>query len=91
MAAEAATQEVFRLRFLLGEMGLNVTTPIILHEDNKPCIAFTDHPGNHRNAKHIDYRHCYAVCDYCETDRSIFLKALDPVILIKFRDRLVVS
>ena len=30
MAAATATQEAFWLRFLLGEMGLNVTTQIVL-------------------------------------------------------------
>ena len=57
MAAATVTQEAFWLRCLLEEMGLNVATPIVLHEDNKACISFADHPGNHRNSKHIDYRH----------------------------------
>ena len=43
--------------FLLEELGLNVTTAIVLREDNKACISFADHPGNHRNSKHIDERH----------------------------------
>ena len=45
MVTATATQDAFCLRFLLEEMGLYVTTPIILHEDNKACIAFADHPG----------------------------------------------
>ena len=57
MAAAAATQEAFWLRFLLEEMGLNVSTPIVQKEDNKACISFSDHPGEHRNSKHIDYCH----------------------------------
>ena len=39
MAAATATQEAFWLRFLLEELGLNVTTPIVLKKDNKACIS----------------------------------------------------
>ena len=103
MAAATATQEAFWLRFLLEEMGLNVTTPIVLREDNKACISFADHPGNHRNSKHIDYRHHFVregvqrgdiAMEYVTTAEQladIFTKALDPILFIKFRDRLVVS
>ena len=41
-------------------MGLNVATPIVMREDNKACINFADHPGNHRNSKHINFRHHFA-------------------------------
>ena len=57
MVAATATQEAFWLRVLLEELGLNVTTPFFLKEHNKACIRFSDHSGNHRNSKHIDYRH----------------------------------
>ena len=54
MATATATQEAFWQRFLLEEMELNLSTPIVLNEDNKACISFSDQPGNHRNFKHID-------------------------------------
>ena len=103
MAAATATQEAFWLRFLLEELGLNVSTPIVLKEDNKACISFSDHPGNHRNSKHIDYRHHFVregvqrgdiSMEYIETKfqlADIFTKALDTITFIKFRDMLVVS
>ena len=85
-------------------MGLNVSTPIVLEEDNKACISFSGHPGNRR----IDYRYhfvregvqCGDICtrwsEYIETQfqiiADIFTKALDAAMfLIKFRDMLMVS
>ena len=103
MAAAAATQEALWLRSLLEEMGLNVTTSIVLREDNKACISFADHPGYHRNSKHIDYIHNFLgkgvqrgdiAMQYVITVEhiaDIFRKALDPALFIKFRDQLVVS
>ena len=82
---------------------MNVTTPIVLKEDNKACISFSDHPGNHSNSKHVDCRHHFVregvqrgdiSMEYIETQfqlADIFTKALDAVTFIKFRDMLVVS
>ena len=103
MVAAAATQEVLWLRFLLDEMGLNVSTPIVLKKDNKACISFSDHSGSYRNAKRFDYRHQFVregvlrgdiSLEYSETkfqSADIFTKALDALIFIKIRDILVVS
>ena len=57
MAAATATQGAFWLRFLLEKMGLDVAIPIVQKEDNNACTSFSDHPGNHRDSRHIDYRH----------------------------------
>ena len=88
MAAATAVQEASWLGFLLEEMRLNGTTPIVLKENNKACISFSDHPGDHRNSKHIDYRHPFVregvqriSMDYIETQfqsADISTKALDP-------------
>ena len=37
-------------------MGFRSKKPIILYEDNKAAILFSDHPGDHRQLKHIDTR-----------------------------------
>ena len=37
-------------------MGFRSKKPIILYEDNKAAILFSDHPGDHRRSKHIDTR-----------------------------------
>ena len=87
----------------MEELGLNVATPIVLKEDNKACISFSDHPGNHRDSKHIDYCHHFVregaqrgdiTIEYIETKFQLadtFTKALDATTFIKFRDMLVVS
>ena len=56
MAASAAAQEAIWLNRLLEEMGFHSKKPIILYEDNKAAILFSDHPGDHRRSKHIDTR-----------------------------------
>ena len=60
MAASAATQEAMWQARLLEQMGMRVDLPIKLYEDNKSAIMFTDHPGDHRNTKHIDTRKEFA-------------------------------
>ena len=56
MAASAEAQEAIWLNSLLEEMGFRSKRPIILYEDNKAAILFSDHPGDHRRSKHIDTR-----------------------------------
>ena len=56
MAASAAAQEAIWLNRLLEEMGFRSKKPIILYEDNKAAILFSDHPGDHRRSKHIGTR-----------------------------------
>ena len=99
MVASTTTQEAFWIRYL----GVNIKPPIIMFEDNKACISFSDHPGNYRNSKHIDYRHHFAregvqrgdiKLVYGETLKQtadILTKALDPEKFIRFRDALVMS
>ena len=103
LAAATAAQESFWLRFLLEELGLNVSTPIVLKEDNKASITISDNPGNHPNSKQIDYRHHFVregvqrgdiSMEYIETKfqlADIFTKALDTITFNKFRDMHVVS
>ena len=43
MAASAAAQEAIWLNRLLEEMGFRSKKPIILYEDNKAAILFSDH------------------------------------------------
>ena len=79
-----------------------MSTPIVLKDDNKSFISFSDHPGNHRNSKHLDYRHNFVregvqrgnICmEFIQTKfqlADIFTKALNAVTFIKFRDMPVV-
>ena len=82
---------------------MNIQSPFVMFEDNKACISFSEHPGNHRNSKHIDYHHHFMregvrrgdiKLVYVETLKQIadiLTKALEPEKFIKFRDALVVS
>ena len=60
MTASAATQEAMWQARLLHQMGMRVDLLINLYEDNKFAIMFTDHPGDHRNTKHINTRKEFA-------------------------------
>ena len=74
-----------------------------MFEDNKACISFSEHPGNHRNSKHINYRNHFVregvqrgdiKLVYVETLKQIadiLTKALDPEKFVMFWDALVVS
>ena len=57
MAACAATQESLWLAMLMEQMGIEISRPIILKEDNKACIDFSKNPGDHKRSKHIDCRY----------------------------------
>ena len=73
-----------------------MSTPIVLKEDKKSGNSFSDHPGNHRYFKHINYRHHFLregiqrndiSMEYIETTfqlADIFTKALDAITFIKF-------
>ena len=56
MATTAATQEALWQTRLLQQLGMRVTLPVVLFEDNKSAILFSDHPGDHRTTKHISTR-----------------------------------
>jgi hypothetical protein len=43
MATTAATQDA---------LGMHITLPIVIFEDNKAAILFSDHPGDHQTTKH---------------------------------------
>jgi hypothetical protein len=57
MALAAAVQESIWFRMILEELKFPLQQPIRLYEDNVACIHFSDHPGEHRRSKHIDYRY----------------------------------
>jgi hypothetical protein len=103
MAASAAAQEALWLRMILEELGVSLDKPLVLLEDNRSAIAFSEHPGEHRRTKHIDYRHHFVRervqkkdirLDYIDTEdqlADILTKALDTNRFLKLRDMLVVS
>ena len=56
MAESEAAQDALRLNRLLQQLGLRTPTSTVLYENNKASILFPDHPGDHRQSKHIDTR-----------------------------------
>ena len=103
MAAAAATQEALWLRMILEELGISMSQPLLIHEDNNACIHFTEHPGEHKRTKHINYRYHFVrervqsgeikfiPIDSKEQIADILTKTLEPGPFKTARDRLVVS
>ena len=103
MALAAETQEAIWQMMVLQELGVEISGPIVIREDNKACQMFADHAGNFSRTKHIDVRyHFVRECltrgdiriDYVRTEEQvadIFTKALSRELFKKFRARLVVS
>jgi hypothetical protein len=57
MALSAATQECVWIRSLLRDMGVSLTAPTIIKEDNQGCIELTKSTKHHARTKHIDIRY----------------------------------
>ena len=103
MALAAETQEAIWQMMVLQELGVEISSPIVIREDNKACQMFADHAGNFGRTKHIDVRYHFVRerlargdirIDYVRTDEQvadIFTKALSRELFKKFRARLVVS
>ena len=53
IAACAATQEALWKKSVLEELNVKVQTPVLVGEDNKSTINFSEHLGSHRRTKHI--------------------------------------
>ena len=103
MALAAETQEAIWQMMVLQELGVEISGPIVIREDNKACQMFADHAGNFSRTKHIDVRYHFVRerlargdirIDYVRTEEQvadIFTKALSRELFKKFRARLVVS
>ena len=101
MAACAATQESLWLAMLMEQIGIEISRPIILKEDNKACIDFSKNPGDHKRSKHIDCRYHFVrervaagdiLLEWISTTEQvadIFTKALDPAPFLALRESLV--
>jgi hypothetical protein len=62
-AACETAKEVLWWRALLCELGLEQTSPTVVYEDNKACIAYSKNNTCHARTKHIDLK-AYACRDY---------------------------
>ena len=101
MALAAEVQEAIYLRMVLQELGVELSGPVVIREDNKACQMFSEHAGNFARTKHIDVRYHFVRerrergdvrVDYvCTSEQvaDIFTKALPRDQFKKFRERLV--
>ena len=83
---------------VLQELGVEISSPVVICEDNKACQMFADHAGNFGRTRYHFVRERLARgdirIDYVRTDEQvadIFTKALSRELFKKFRARLVVS
>jgi hypothetical protein len=93
-----ATKEAVWLRQLLSELGIDTSSPTVLHVDNQSAIAIAKNPEFHDRTKHIDVR--YHFLRQVVKDRTVELcytptgdqvadaltKGLPPALFNKFRD-----
>lgn len=57
IAVAELVQEVLWLSGLYQELGIQLSTPILINEDNQSCIAYSKNDVNHGRAKHIDIKY----------------------------------
>jgi len=100
IAGAHTAKEAIWLRQLLSELGLNTSSPTILHIDNQSAIAIARNPEFHDRTKHIDVR--YHFLRQVVEDKSIELayiptgdqvadaltKGLPPASFGKFREEM---
>ena len=93
-----ATKEAVWLRQLLFELGLDTSSPIILHVDNQSAIAIAKNPEFHNHTKHIDIHYHFlrqvvedgtVELQYTPTGDQVadaLTKGLPPASFNKFQD-----
>jgi hypothetical protein len=52
-----STRDALWLKSMLPELGYEVSTPVIIHEDNQDWIALTKHRSTDKRSKHIDIKY----------------------------------
>ena len=57
MALMAEVHETDQKRMMFEELGLPVSQPTFMKEDNRGCLLFADYAGNFGRTKHIDFRY----------------------------------
>ncbi len=53
----SAAQEAVWLKQLFKDIGVDITKPLMVMEDNQGAIAMTNNPVGHKRTKHIDIRY----------------------------------
>jgi hypothetical protein len=91
MSASVACQEALWLKELLNLVGLDMSKPIILFNDNQSAISLARNPVQHSRTKHISIRYhflrdhiergdiCFEYCPTQENVADVFTKALAKI------------
>lgn len=59
VALAQAVNEAKWIRQLLIEIGVAVSQPITIYEDNQSCIRIAEEPREHKRMKHVDIKYCF--------------------------------
>ena len=93
----SSAQECMYLREVMTDMGIEVSSPTVVHEDNQGSIFLAKNPAFHKRSKHIEVRfHYVRECvsrnrleiQYCPTEdmvADIFTKQLPVPAFCKHR------
>jgi hypothetical protein len=57
MALSLCVQDCVWLLALSKEIGIEVSTPVEIYQDNQGSMSLAKNPGEHARTKHIDIRH----------------------------------
>ena len=98
MALSLAVKELVWIYMLLKTMGLNVTKPCVVYEDNRSTIKISENATALRRSKHIDIRHHFLrehienglikLVPVSTSDQlaDVMTKVLGRELFIRFRD-----
>lgn len=60
MALYEAVREALWLKSLAKGIYIDISTPIVIYEDNNGCISIANNPTNHKRTKHIDIKYHFS-------------------------------
>ena len=100
VALSTATQEAIWLRRLIENLGIDMSAPTTMYEDNQGAMDLTKNPKHHGRTKHIDVSHHFVrervatkeidviYCPTGDMTADIMTKGLPTVKFQKFRQML---
>lgn len=97
MALFEGVREALWLKSLLVSININITTPILIYEDNNSCRTIATNPINTKRTKHIDIKYHFSreqvennniILKYIPTGEQLadaFTKSLAPTKFLEIR------
>ena len=75
MSLTAASQEALHLRSLLPTLGVDISQPTIIYEDNEGALQLANNPVHHDRTKHIHIKHHF-IRDTISSKQIIVLRVV---------------